>query len=104
MTIEATDSPSTKDAEFIATLKRGKSYTLGTNPETSRRFVFGEDYPINADLKKQLESRAVDEIDTGDTDEDGYVLTEPKCKFDFRRVGEPAVTATSPRRRARVAE
>ena len=99
MTIEA--APDTKDAEFIATLKRGKSYTLGTDPSTSVRFTVGEDYPITAELKAILERKAVDEIDTGDTDEDGYVLTEPKCKFDFRRAGESASKAVSPRRRAR---
>lgn len=88
------------DGEWIATLKRGKSYTLGTNPETSRRFIAGQEYTIDDALKETLEERATDEIDTGDTDEDGYTLTEPKCKFDFRRKGEPAKKA-APRRRVR---
>lgn len=99
MTIEA--KPDTTDAEFFATLKRGKSYTLGTDPATSRRFIVGEDYPVDAALRATLERKAVDEIDTGDTDEDGYVLTEAKCKFDFRPIEQVHAPAVAPRRRVR---
>ena len=90
------------DNEWTATLKRGNSYTLGTNPETLRRFVKGTEYHITDDFKQTLEERAVDELDNGDVDDEGFMVTTPKCKFDFRRIGEPAkAEAVAPRRRVR---
>lgn len=83
--------------EFIATLTRGRSYTLGTN--LAIHFLKGEDKPVTAAVKARLEAKAVDHINTG-LDEDGFMETEPRCKFNFRKVGEEAAVA-SPRARGR---
>ena len=97
--MNATDKTATEDAPWIGVLKRGSTFTLGTNPDTSKRYEAGIEYPLDDATKERLEERAVDQIDTGDYDEDtGLVLTEPKCKFDFRRVGEAPAAA---RRRMR---
>lgn len=89
------------DADWVGTLKRGSSFTLGINPDTSLRFVKGEEYPLDDDTKLRLEEKAIDRISTGDEDEDGGVLTEPKCKFDFRRSGDIPKSAPRSRVRAR---
>lgn len=88
-----------KNADWIGTLKRGASFTLGTNPDTSLRFLKNVDYPLDEATKVKLEEKAVDTIDMGTEDDDGEAITEDRCKFDFRKVGEAPKQA--PRRRIR---
>lgn len=80
------DPTNDTDKPWIATLKRGSSFTLGVNP--AQRFTKNADTPIDDDTKARLEEKAVDMIDKGDRDDDGFPILEPHCKFDFRRQGE----------------
>lgn len=87
-----------KELPWIATLTRGRSYTLGTtNPI---HFTRGEDKSVDDATKRRLEEKAVQMVSTGVTDEDGEVEYEPRCKFVFRKQGE-AAPKVEPRRRAR---
>lgn len=96
-----TDSTTTNDADkpWIATLKRGSSFTLGVNP--AQRFTKNVDVPVDDDTKARLEEKAVDMIDKGDRDEDDLPVLEPHCKFDFRRQGEAPKRRPAPRARSR---
>jgi hypothetical protein len=103
MTVASTDKTASgiegPAADWIGTLKRGASFTLGTNPDTSLRFVKGVDYPLDDATKVKLEEKAIDVVDMGTEDDAGDAITEDRCKFDFRRVGETPKAA--PRRRVR---
>lgn len=88
----------TKELPWIATLTRGRSYTLGTN--SPMHFTRGEDTPVSEDTKKLLERKAVQMVSTGVVDEDGEAEYEPRCKFAFRKAGTPP-PKIEPRRRGR---
>lgn len=83
--------------DWIATLKRGRRFTLGVDPSTSQTFERGVDVPVTEATMKRLKEKAVDEVDVSGE-------TELRQKFEFRRAGEAApVTGavTAPRTRGR---
>jgi hypothetical protein len=83
---------------WIATLTRGRSYTLGT--DKPMHFVRGVETPVDESTKTRLERKAVQMVRTGTIDEDGEEEYEPRCKFIFRKAGEPA-SKVEPRERSR---
>lgn len=87
------------EKNWIATLVRGRSYTLGTDPATSINFQRGVDTPVTEATVKRLKEKAVDVVTIGG--EVGEL--EERQKFRFRRAGEAAPDAGSvaPRSRAR---
>lgn len=100
MADEAEDKTEATEKPWIATLTRGRSYVLGTtNPI---HFIRGEDKPVDDATKQRLEKKAVQLVKTGVQDEDGDEEYEPRCKFVFRKAGEPA-PKVEPRGRNRVA-
>lgn len=91
----------TTDKPWIATLIRGRSYVLGTtNP---LHFTRGVDTPVDEATKQRLQRKAIQQVKTGTQDDYGDDEYEERCKFSFRKAGDPAPKSSGPGQRTRPA-